>query len=429
MPANVQNGELVALSPSMISAFDPSSSFGCERRGWYKYVMGLEEPSSPSQAIGTALHALIEKRLLDGQAPAAEGEAAGLYLAGQAMIERVASLKILGVEQPLKPYFIDGVPLKGYVDVVHEHGIIDWKTSSDIRRYGKTPEQLAKDTQMILYGRAMHPEKSTVLLAHGQFQTKGSKRTDFVEVEVSRNHLDSHIRNVIVPLVQRIREVVKLDESAVPGDTAKCGRCPFNNRCTVKGDTVMSFFNKLKSTPAASPTPPPTAPMPTPPQIVTPPDAPVSDPALAAKPVEGFSPIPPPAGVEVPAPKRRGRPPGSKNKPKMQFVDVPNEPTATPNPPVGATSVEPALVSLRSVPAPAPTPAPTPAPAPAAKTRFKSVTVTKGATINLGDYNSARVEISVTVEGDDYEVAYYDCLCKVDAALDAEGEKFQALRK
>ena len=50
--------------------------------------------------------------------------------------------------------------------MVTEDGIIDWKTSSDIRRYGKTPADLAKDTQMILYAQAEHADRLTVKLAH-----------------------------------------------------------------------------------------------------------------------------------------------------------------------------------------------------------------------------------------------------------------------
>ena len=200
----------------------------------------------------------------------------------------------------------------------------------------------------------------------------------------------------------------------------------------------MSFFSKLKSAVTA-------------PADVThqsapilPPDAPASEPALAAKPVEGHADVRVfpkeevvkvavdprlPNVEEAPAPKRRGRPPGSKNR--MKFVDAPDDAPA--EPPIGATPVEPSLVTVASkvtdtksgVVAPKSEPAREGA---GVEVRFKSVTVTKGATINLGNYNSARFESTVTVECADYDAGYAAALQKVDAALEAEVARMQAAK-
>ena len=72
---------------------------------------------------------------------------------------------------------VDGsdVKFKGYIDGMirakNKSGqdrlwIIDWKTTSDINRYGKTAEDLAADTQMVIYGKACHPTRDSVFLAH-----------------------------------------------------------------------------------------------------------------------------------------------------------------------------------------------------------------------------------------------------------------------
>ena len=38
----IRDGRLIQLSPSMLNSFDASSAFGCERRGWFKYVKGIK---------------------------------------------------------------------------------------------------------------------------------------------------------------------------------------------------------------------------------------------------------------------------------------------------------------------------------------------------------------------------------------------------
>lgn len=478
MSKNIVDGKLVEMSPSMIVQFDASTSFGCEQRGVFKYVMGLEDPPSGNQELGTNLHALAEERLVTGKTPSGEGEAFGLYLAGQAMIEQVAARKILKVEQPIPTFYISGVKVKGYNDVVTEDGIVDWKTSSDIRRYGKTSGQLAHDTAMVIYGKAEHPTLPTVKLAHGQFQTKGRKHTDFVEVEVTQQHLDAHIEKVIVPLVERMKELAAHPDRAVR-DFKKCFNCTFRPRCPTPGaETVMGFFTKVINKETAS--------------VsagsllndgsfaVKSPDAPESKPELAAEPVAGFEPLPPkkrdllaPVGKEEmvaamekspaafkgetqsdrdataaleysqklkeeaerakakndeqspsaiqhiyeknygPAPekvsRKPGRPPGAKNKSK-EGVESPQAPAAR------MEVVQQGLADgkltedqARKLLEPA-------------ERQFESVTVNMGVTVNVGNFNSVRFDVSITSREHTYEEVY----AEVKRRLDGEAAKYEA---
>lgn len=416
MSESVENGTIKLLSPSMINKFDASAPFGCERRWWYRYVKDLDEPQIGNQYLGEKVHALIEaflaKRELGMEIPL-EDESYGIYLSGQRMVEEVARRTILGVETPLPEFTLDGTRVQGYVDVVTSDGIIDWKTSSDIRRYGKTESELATDTQMTIYALAVHPNRSTVKLAHGQFQTKGTKRANFVEVEVTDKHLASHRDNVIIPLVQKMKSAAsESDVRKLPRNEKSCFNCHFKSHCpTAEGETVMSFFSKM-SQPQ--------------PQAVLPPDAPKSEPEKAADPVEGFSPVPPPRKMkiedvpplapapelksmsvaefaktaEAPAPEAskrgRGRPPGSKNKAKEEAPTQPKDGQVITYDP--SKIVNAGLV-------------------------IKSTTVTKGCTINVGAFNSVRFDVSMTAEGADC----YDALkAEVDAALEAEVAKYQA---
>jgi len=426
---SVEGGVINVLSPSMINSFDANQAFGCERRWWYKYVKGLKEESTGNQELGTMLHELVEQRLLTGKTPTIEHEAAGLYLAGQAMIESVAARKIIGVEMHVAGFQLDGTRVQGYIDVVTEDGIIDWKTSSDIRRYGKTEMDLPKDTQMVIYALAMHPDLDTVKLAHGQFQTKGRKTTNFVEVEVSQEHLASHRDKVIVPLIQKMKSAAREEDvSKLPRNEKSCFNCTFKSHCPNKeSESVMSFFSKLKA-PAANPTPPPAPVV----QKVTPPDQPPSKPELAAVPVEGFQAVPPPRKmvmIDVPAPepepvkvaepvvtepvveapveapKKRGRPVGAKNKPKELVVE---NVTVSPNLKAGTVMV---VETEKFAPPVA----------------IKSCTVTKGYTINLGNFNSVRFDIGMIAEGEDLELLYSTLMSEVEERLEAEAAKYEAV--
>lgn len=427
MPS-VENGVIKQLSASSINSFDTSTAFGCERRWWYKYVQGLSEPQKGNQELGETLHKLIEQRLKTGADPAVEHEAVGLYLAGKHVIDDVAARKVLGVELPLAGFSIDGIRTVGFVDVVTENGIIDWKTTSDIRRYGKTAEDLATDTQMLVYAKAIHSDLERVKIAHGQFQTRGAKRAEFVEVEVTREHIDTHFEKVIVPLVRRMKEAATVEDvNNLPRNDKACFSCAFTSHCpTAEGNQIMSFFKKFSS-PTTSSTPAPA----TEPAPVLPADAPKSDPALAAKPVEGFQAVPPakehrmvikdmeptptpvieaaPAPVEVAEqPKRgRGRPPGSKNKPKLANAPLVSvEPPA----PVAVELKDAGEVAVR---------------APASVT-VKSVTVSKGFTVNLGAFNNVRFDVSVTGEGSDLETVYSTLMGEVEERLAAEAAKYEA---
>lgn len=463
MGKSVEGGVLKVISPSSINKFDASAPFGCQRRWWYRYVQGLDEPQSGNQFLGESLHALIEARLTQQEINMqTDPEANGLYLAGETMIEDVAKRRIIAVEASVLGYSLAGVKVQGYCDVVTEDGIIDWKTSSDIKRYGKTAEDLATDTQMVMYARAFHSDRNYVKLAHGQFQTKGNKRTNWVECEVTANDLALHEGNVIVPLVEEMKKAAALDDvSKLPRNEKSCFNCAYRSHCpTQEGNTIMSFFKKLGSTPTPAETPAP----------VLPPDAPKSDPALASVPVEGFSATPPakerkmkmvdePAPepvrpvegpleraaaslkekaekeaaeaildgdlqkfdaavarieaekkAEEPAPKKRGRPPGSKNK---KIVNP--EPEV-----VVSDSLKSGDVLVMEVDRFKPVSTPEP------EVRVKSVTVSKGFTVNLGSFNSVRFDVSVTGEGSDLELVYSTLMGEIEERLNAEASKYES---
>lgn len=465
MGKSVESGVLKSISPSSINKFDASAPFGCQRRWWYRYVQGLDEPQSGNQFLGESLHALIEARLTKQELNMqTDPEANGLYLAGETMIEDVAKRRIVAVEASVLGYSLAGVKVVGYCDVVTEDGIIDWKTSSDIKRYGKTAEDLAVDTQMVMYARAFHPDLPKVKLAHGQFQTKGNKRTNWVECEVTSEALASHESKVIIPLVEEMKKAAALDDvSKLPRNEKSCFNCAYKSHCpTQEGNTIMSFFKKMPQNTGipvssalvdAGDMAVKSAP-------ILPPDAPKSDPEKAAVPVEGFTAVPPPrrqlivdeqevktdlqkfdAAVErieaqkqakevmaaanaaaieedkaamgitpEPAPKKRGRPPGAKNKAKLS-----GEVLVAPAP----TDMEPERVEFKEKIDKYLEDSRQPV-------TVKSVTVSKGFTVNLGSFNNVRFDVSVTGEGSDLELVYSTLMGEIEERLNAEAAKYES---
>jgi CRISPR/Cas system-associated exonuclease Cas4 (RecB family) len=442
MGKSVAGGKLLQVSPSSINAFDSSSAWGCPRRWFFKYVLGWEEPSTGSQQLGTNLHAMNEEYLLTGKHLLSTEQATTLFRRG---LEYLDSIKpdVVAVEAPVAGE-VAGVPLKGYCDVVTKWGIIDWKTSKNLGRYGKKGFELKKDTQMLLYARTLLPDLESWKLVHGQYQTEGANLFQLAETRITRAELDTHCDNVIIPLVEKMKSAASEKEvenlSRQPED--KCRRCPFKDRCPNEESEIMSFLNRFKKSVEA-----PVAETPAP---VLPPDAPESKPELAAKPVEGFErrkmnivdvvpepevtapaapePVvaapapeptpPPPAPVAVAdAPKRRGRPPKNSVAHKTELpgpvVAAPIASTVTAAS-ISSTATSQHLAAV-AVEAKASRPA----------VVVRKVTLTHGLTINMGNFNSARVDVTLEGDvGDDLQAAFELLSKQVKEKLVAETEEY-----
>lgn len=362
LSSSIKDGKLVRASPSLINSFDATTPFGCERRGWFKYVAGKKEESTGNQALGVALHKLNEKFLLGQQYPSSDNpQAFNLFTLGFETLRELKAIhrEAVKVEHPVSTS-LAGVEVSGYCDFSAGGVIYDWKTTSNIKKYGKTATDLREDTQMLIYARAIFPQLGMVTLAHGQYQTKGKPEFKVVQAQVSKEEIDRKIDSVIIPKLERIKTVVaESDVTKLDRNEKACGLCPHKSYCPTKASqTIMSIFNKY-SKPA-----PQQAAIPE----ILPPDAPKSDPALAAEPL-------PVAETATPAPKKRGRPLGSGKK----FSDAPAEGVV-----------------------------------------FESVTVSYGVTVNLGDYSSARVDVSMSARSADVEAAYAEVLEKVKTKVTEE---------
>lgn len=408
---HVINGVLIATSPSAIEAFDSNSPFGCQRKWYFEHVLGLGKVDTEAQRLGTLVHALMEARVQGlSVTPGVLGDdkpsvrAKNLAMAMFPVADEVRREGNIVAERWLTPTLdIHGVQVRGKVDVTVLDGvavkkILDWKTTKNLK-YMKSPAQLREDTQMLVYAehaRLHMPTKQAIELEEVFVQKEGPTLVERVITKIDRPTLAKNFERVKTKVLEMKDAARVADVSKLEPDRSKCRFCSFAEQCPKENKLMASLLDKMNSLKSKANDAP----------AVIPPDAPKSNPALAAKPVAGlpvqekppekFEAIPPPkerkllivdekpkavaaseaaapeaepvAGV-VPTEERRGRgrPPGSKNKPQEPQAEAPKSTTAA---------------------------------------AFESCTVNYGMTINLGDFNSARVDVSFTVRGTDPDLIY-----------------------
>jgi hypothetical protein len=465
----VQDGRLTKLSPSQIETFDPNSTWGCEAKWYLENVMGLTRPPDASLETGNRVHAEVEAYL--------RGEGNGMgkeAMAGKSIIDKVKPF-IVQIENWMQPkVFIRDIPVNGRIDIELQRadwpGILDWKTSSDIGRYAKNKEELKTSIQMMLYAwwlLEQRKDESACTVEHVYFQTKGRRAEQVGPVLLGREQVYKFVAEYVTPLVDRMIAAAKAKSAAdVPGRLEKCGiarGCPHRAVCPhyqkqrqeeFDNDPLFADVEKNKMSlmddffddvPAKAEPPPaarttqadvdantklieehkakqaqqavedarqkakaaltaPAAPLLSP----LPVDAPPSKPELAADPLPS-APVAPPAVAEA-APAKRG--PGRPKK-SMQIQDVPTlaEPVATSGP-------APSSGAGPSAPVPSTT-----------SFEVRRLAISQGLTINIGNFESARVDVTLEAVGNEDVETMRSKLTKLAReALKAEAEPYMKRR-
>lgn len=397
------------LSPTAVETFDNNSVFGCERKWFFAYRTDLPREENPAAALGDLVHKSIDRYLEGGaKQPGLLHEVA--RPAQSIMNERHPRL----IAHELKldgrsPLVLEGVPITGRLDTIYRDGngleILDWKTTSSIKKWAKSDDEVIAHTQMILYDlwavKNVDFEPSSLRNTQVFMATKGKEKPETRGGIIQKELLERRTKEVSAT-VARIRALsAENDVEKFTPDTSKCFKafgCPYRDFCPrTLGfsneeimDDLMSLFTDEKTEAPAEVKPSLAAKFvdnSTPePQQVLPPDAPASKPELAAKPVDGFkilesgipneTPKPEEAKVQVAnhdtpadAPKKRGRP----KKPEQQLIN------------------EQEVAAAKATPMPEET----------APLRIREIELTHGATVNMGNYQSARVEVKMcgTIEG------------------------------
>ncbi len=329
------SGTLLSSSASAITTFDSSTPFGCERKSWFEVRAGLKGAPTKSLLLGDKVHKQIEHYLLTKQ-DALGNEAR----AGKGIIDELTrQYPVYQIERWIESFYIDSVMVRGKIDFTGRHigsplinNITDWKTSSDIQKWGKTSSMLRKDTQMLIYRAAAEAEgcDETLEMNHVYFGTV-KRESETVRTTINRQQLADGIGDIRLKLTAMKLVMRATNSEDVTPDRAKCNSCPYQIHCPSKGAfaAMSSLTDRFKKkveghsnivvspeidnpsptpivTTKATPIPDPMITVPSRRKLVIndvlPPDAPMSNPASAAKPVEGFSSIPAPLKKVPPAP-------------------------------------------------------------------------------------------------------------------------------
>ena len=240
MSKAVLAGELMHVSASQITTHQR-----CARKWWYEKVAGLQAPSSGALETGTRVHAQMEGYLLDGIEP--EFPSAKKLIQDPDFPIPESDHPAFMVEEP-RDYklglFAAGIPVKGRIDLVDGRAgstvdIWDWKTTAQLS-YGKTAEELAYNTQLIIYGKwafacsIFNPDY--VRFRHGYIQTRGGAKARIVGTQpLSRDHVEDQYESIVDEVVTMKRSAAASNAEKVPANPLACkdfGGCPFANTCT-----------------------------------------------------------------------------------------------------------------------------------------------------------------------------------------------------
>lgn len=289
--------EFRSVSPSQLYDFR-----ACRRLWWFKSVLGVETPQRASAALGTEVHAHLQRYLDDGTRPP-DTESGRIARAGLSLLPEPGTVftevKIKDEERAWPRPHVIGVPVNGIVDVLglaeDPPLVLDHKSSSDMK-WAKTEAELLEDPQGIIYGRfalgaveSMGVAADRVTFGHVVYLTRGGPFARKTTVTLAREHIDSLWERSLEPDVREMKDIARVTaEAQVPGNRESCdayGGCHFRDRCralgTFSGSPVPAFIARaagLPLTPPAAPDmsgvhtliPPPEIPVTTTPATIDP---------------------------------------------------------------------------------------------------------------------------------------------------------------
>lgn len=239
--------ELNRTSPTALKKFDPSEYGGCMRRWYLRYVMGAPEPQTASQELGVKLHKQVEHYLLTGQ------DVFDKTLAPvKQYLPKPGTPGLMAEACDIEFVKLDGLPVVGQMDIAcpgdDETPVPftrDLKTTSDVEKYSKSEDELRRDTQMTLYARELQLrfEADEVEVSHIYASTDVRKEPDarMVSVRLGLDETTDICDHKLTPLVVGMREVAreKSWESVQPNfDSCDAyrrrdgtGGCPYKHIC------------------------------------------------------------------------------------------------------------------------------------------------------------------------------------------------------
>lgn len=174
----------------------------------------------------------------------------------------------VGIEFMFKLATVKGGPVWiGYIDLLTEEEIKDYKTSSDIRRYSKTPEELEEDVQQNAYAKFVfdNSDRDEVPVSLIYLETRNKVKVNSREVTavIKRRDCEKRWQGMLKDVEQMVVFAEVEDSLQVPCNPEACGDyggCPHRERCGLsvlhglgettkksEGKKMGAFLKNLKS--------------------------------------------------------------------------------------------------------------------------------------------------------------------------------------
>jgi len=343
------------VSASQMGTFSPQYE-GCKRKWAFQKIDGLPDPAGEGAKLGGEVHTLLENFVSKGQVFPA-GKAGRVAHTALPYAKELLAHPEWNVEVEREfDVMIDGVRYVGKIDIGYKppglpRVVQDWKTSSNPQEYGLTEETMLDDPQAVLYAKESflrYPGEQELTLRWVYMHSKKAVPAYDVTRTVTREEVDTAFERVHA-VGTEIREA-RADVSE-HGLTAKdfepnfdaCGNyggCPFIRFCPGACDPKRIIGALFSSeTPQTTPTAKETPTMDMSPEALlanrrrrqgrkaplrageAPPAAP--EPQTAPEPEPQQEAAAPETPAEPAPRRRRGRPPGSTNKPKTPEPERP----------------------------------------------------------------------------------------------------------
>lgn len=227
-PTVVPGKFLCHVSPSQLSTFRD-----CPRKWYVETVLGVKQPETLSQRLGTEIHAVLEQ-MVHGEPLQGSLRAIEVATAGQSLLPPQGTPCQTEVEFVLRHASVR-LPMYGFVDLITPQYAADHKSTKSIKLYAKSEYQWQTDPQYVIYSareRALGTRKDFRV---NYFQTQG-RCSDYVQVPVTDGALDFGLQ-VIGENVDQMIQYGTLEESQVPfgpGSSNTTASCPNYGGCHLK---------------------------------------------------------------------------------------------------------------------------------------------------------------------------------------------------
>jgi len=231
----------------------------CQKKFFFRYILGEEIPVSGAMKLGTDTHSELEKYLKEGKTPDDAKDHGRIAKKGLSKLEQLG-IKPGGVEVEVsleKVPLLDKLPIpfKGYIDVLDRANrrILDHKTISN-NKSALTPDDLKTNVQMIVYAKHLldnlEDKESKITITHLYFNTKNKKDAFESSVELEPAYINEFFNKEIRSVVEQIKAFAdKFKELEFPDDEiGRAGlpiinanqsncfthwmKCPFADQCS-----------------------------------------------------------------------------------------------------------------------------------------------------------------------------------------------------